>query len=600
MKKAAMMGHPTLDETEQLYPSSGFTPINQHSDTALIFPEHKPTTADKPRAQKRQKTQSSAATTASKPKRAASAKKPRRAKTAAQSDNQNVFQGLSRTKPTSSGDEALRAKAGLFNGDILLKQSPGQRNLGGTPFVYGVEPARSGFGDRIQAAHPTVPDNVVNEATPPTPPKSDEVEAEHHPNKQLNDHNSTTERQVNSNFNLEPFIQENVEVNSSITVRDFGVPPFTQASPPPLRDPKSPESMIPNKLLKYGDFKHGGQGRGDEFPMDDECTEETMQSIAGQAKEETPDLDWRPQDLSDDTSWPGAISDTDGVIIYDEDTTMVMSDVIDVPSSPPRNPQYSSILTHVPGNTIPDRASLSQGSENCFNDNDLDDGLTDLLVDDSKSLQVTSPVTLGKRSLSPKLQWLPPKIYTPKKMSQIPVSITDDPHVVPANPNDNAIPFIRPPFPKAVRDRSPILGLNNRTVLRVCFRIGEALNAAAKASRTNVDAVIELYARVASSSREASGGYKQFFQFVDLFTDKPPYLSGTYTFWKDVALWNNDSKELVGEPGGGKMVRVLGRIKRKQPVHVQGSGVEMAVLSIWEANWEDIGVAKGVVCHTKS
>ena len=69
----------------------------------------------------------------------------------------------------------------------------------------------------------------------------------------------------------------------------------------------------------------------------------------------------------------------------------------------------------------------------------------------------------------------------------------------------------RPPFSKAVQNRSPILGLTDRTVLRICFRIGEALNAAAVALRENVDAIIEFYARVVSSSREASGGYKQYF-----------------------------------------------------------------------------------------
>ena len=608
MKKAAMMDHPTLDEiSEQSYPTpvvSGFTPINQHTDTALIFPEHKnavtkPTTADKPGAQKRRKTQLSAATTATKPKRTASARKTRKAKTAAQLDSQNVSQGLKRTKPTSSCDGTLRTKAGSFIGDSPLEQVPGQRSVGGTPLVYGVQSARPGLGDRYQAAYPTFRDNALNGATPPTPPKSDEVEAENHSNRQLHDQNSTTEQQANVNVDLEPFVQENAELNASIIYRDFGVPPFTQVSPAPIQDPSSPEYVIPNKIPNTGDFKHRGQGNKDEFPMDDKCLEEMMHTMAGPAKKIS-GLDWRPQGLSDDVLCSGIMSDSDGVIIYNENTTTVMSDVIDVPSSPPRNSQSSNILTHVSGNTNPDRARLSRGSENCFNDNDLDDGLTDLVVDEAKSLQPTSPVTPEKQSLSPKLQWLPPKTYRPTKKSQIPVSLTGDPDVVPANVNNDVSPFIRPPFPKAVRDRSPILGLNNRTVLRVCFRIGEALNAAAVASRTNVDAVIELYARVASSSREANGGYKQSFQFADLFTDKPPCLSGTYSLWKGVALWDNDSKELVGEPGGGKMVRVLGRIKRKQPGQGQGSGVEMIVLSIWEADWEEVGVAKGVICHAES
>ena len=608
MKKAAVMDHATLDEISEKFDQaptvSGFTPINQHSDTDLIFPEHKnaatkPTAADKPKDQKRRKTQPSAATTVSKPKKAATAKKPRKAKTAVQLDNQNIFQGLSRTKPTSSGNGALRAKAGSFIRDRSLEQIAEQRDVGGTPVVHGLKAARVGLGDKYQAAYPTGRDNVLNEATPPPTPKSDENEMEDYSNQRLHDQNSTAEQQVNQNVSLAPLIKKTSEFNSSITVRDFGVPPFTQADPAPFQDLSSPEKILPNELLKSGDLRHAGEGRQDEFPMDDEWLEDMMRPMLGPAKEEISDLDWPPQDLSDGTLWPDAVSDPDGVIIYDENTTMVMSDVIDVPSSSPRKSQSSSILTHVPGNTTTYRARLSQGSENCFDDNDLDDGLTDLVVDESKTFQVTSPVISEKRSSSPKLQWLPPKTYTPTKLSQTPVSLTNDPHISPAHSNNDALPFIRPPFPKAIHDRSPILGLTNRTVLRVCFRIGEALNAAAVASRTNVDAIIELYARVARSSREASGGYKQFFQFADLFTDKPPYLNGTYTFWKGVALWDNDSKELVGERGRGRMVRVLGRIKRKQPVQGQGSGgVEMAVLSIWETEWEDVGVAKGIVCHT--
>ena len=352
----------------------------------------------------------------------------------------------------------------------------------------------------------------------------------------------------------------------------------------------------------------------DGFPIGDECFEEMMQSMpipTGKECNEPLGSDRRPQDFSDDTShvdeqlgndqshWPGVIQESDGVVVYDEDPRAVASNIDEVPSSPQRSSQASCILTHVTGNANPDRVILAEGSENCFDDNDLDDGLIDLMVDESKSLPVTYPMTPAtpeKRPLSPKLQWLPPKTYTPARSSQIPVSLTDDPHLVPVNSNGDALPFMRPSFPKSIRDRSPVLGLTNRTVLRICFRIGEALNAAAVASRTNVDAIIELYARVVFSSREAGGGYKQFFQFGDLFTDKPPYLIGAYTFWKGVGLWDNDSKELVGEQGRGKMVRVLGRIKKKEPGQGQEPGVEMVVLSVWEVDWEDIGVAKGIAC----
>ena len=266
-------------------------------------------------------------------------------------------------------------------------------------------------------------------------------------------------------------------------------------------------------------------------------------------------------------------------------------------SSPqlPSSQQQPGILTHVSGNDGKAKhknVKQAEGSENCFDDDDLDEKLMYLPAESSDTIQQSTPLTSPEKPPTPKLQWLPPKVYIPAKSSQIPVSPTDIPHLVPFNINGEPLPFARPPFPKPIRDRSPILGLTNRAVLRTCFRIGEALNAAAVASRTNTDAVIELYARIIDSERETDKGFKQFFQFGDLFTEKPPYLSATYSLWKGVGLWDMDSKMFLGEAGRGKMARALGRIKKRE----QGGGCEMVVLSIWEVDWEDVGITKGIVC----
>ena len=635
MREAARMDNALLDEDLGDLCSApkvaGFTPINHggYFDTAPIDSEHDNATirsiaADKPRAPKRRKTQASAATTPSKPKNTAVSKKTRRAKTAAQVDYQDISKGLLRTKPTSSGDGALRAKARLPIAGVSSEQNLDRRRVDDTPGEFEVKPAPSGFADKYQSAYPTNLGNV-NHATPsspPTPPNSDEVGADLYQNNQSRDQDSATKRHASPVKNAERIVQENSGFDGSIKIRDFGAPPFTQTSPLTLREPGSqravmadefgPLDSVSNDHFGVGDIKYGDHNGSDDFPMDDDCLEELMQSTAVRAQEESLCSDWRPQEFSDDTLWideqPGndqshsseAVPEPNREVIYDEDPASVMSDVINVPSSPSWGSQASCILTHATGKAEADCARTSEGSENCFDDRDLEDGLIDLTVDESKSLQNTSPVITSKRPLSPKLQWLPPKTYTPAKSSQILGSSTNDIHLMPVNFSGNALPFMRPPFPKAIRDRSPILGLSNCTVLRTCFRIGEALNAAAAASRTNVDAIIELYARVVSSSREASGGYKQFFHFGDLFTDKPPYLSGTYTFWKGVDLWNVDSKTFVGDQGRGKMARVLGRIKRKEPVQGQISGIEMAVLSIWEVDWEDIGIAKGIVCAKQS
>ena len=564
MREAAKIDNQMLDELSDTPIVSGFTSVNKPAccGTAPTFPEHddnpiESKTVSKPRAPKRRKTQLPAPPKESRPRQVSKSKKVNSAKTTGQADYLDISQK-----------------------------------------------------------------NVLIEATPPTPRKREQVQVELECNDQSYGQDLTPERQAGPRVDVQPSLDETLKSDGSLTVRDFGVPPFTQTSPLTLQDWNAEETKLKDEFdrrdsasgnsFKDDDTKGGEHSREEEFPMDDVCLEEMMQSIPVPAEEKPLGSNWQPQDLSYDTllddgqllddksHWPGAIPELDGRIIYDDDRTSTASNIIDVPSSPGLSSQASCILTHVTGNANPDRARTSEGSENCFDDYDLDDGLIDLTVDESQHLRVT-PETPAKRPLSPKLQWLPPKTYTPAKPSQIPVSSHhESPQLLPVDSDGDILPFMRPLFPKPVRDRSPILGLTNRTVLRICFRIGEGLNAAAVASRTNVDAIVELYARIVSSSREASGGYKQLFQFGDLFTDKPPYLSGLYTLWKGVRLWDNDSKELTGEQGRGKMVRVLGRIKKKEPRHEQGPAVEMIVLSIWEVDWEDIGVAKGIACPKES
>ena len=208
----------------------------------------------------------------------------------------------------------------------------------------------------------------------------------------------------------------------------------------------------------------------------------------------------------------------------------------------------------------------------------------------NQSSSPTTPATIG----SPKLQWLPPKNYTPRPPVPLryPKQAIDASHTIISETQGTILPFVRPSFPKSVRDRSPIVGLTNHTVLRTCFRIGEALNAAAAASRSNTEAIIELYARVLYSERRVESVSQQF-QFSDLFTmSKPPYLSGTYDLWKSSDLWEHDSKAFLGLGGQGRIARVVGRIKRND----KGLGCKMTILSIWEASWEDIGWVKGIVC----
>ncbi|KAL9039387.1 MAG: hypothetical protein Q9214_004901 [Letrouitia sp. 1 TL-2023] len=165
-------------------------------------------------------------------------------------------------------------------------------------------------------------------------------------------------------------------------------------------------------------------------------------------------------------------------------------------------------------------------------------------------------------------------------------------HFVDFNADGSPIPFIRPPFPNPIDPRSPIVGLHPRTVLRTCFRIGEALNAASVALRSDFEAIIELYARVLHSERPRDS-VKQHFHLADLFTGgKPPFLQGTYSLWKGQKLWDMDAAAFLGETGKGKMARLVGRIRPDE----NRKALEMLILSVWEIDWEDVGIAKGMVC----
>ena len=153
-------------------------------------------------------------------------------------------------------------------------------------------------------------------------------------------------------------------------------------------------------------------------------------------------------------------------------------------------------------------------------------------------------------------------------------------------------PVTRRPFPSAILDRSPIFGATNATVLRTCFRVGEALNVGSHAVRTNKSVFIELFARVASSWREEKPTRKQYFVFQDLYHDKAPHVEGTYALWDQSLLWDADSRALLEAREDGIICRVLGRMKR------DGTKMRLEVLSIWEACFDDMEYVAGVFAKT--
>ncbi|KAJ4378007.1 hypothetical protein N0V83_000837 [Neocucurbitaria cava] len=150
---------------------------------------------------------------------------------------------------------------------------------------------------------------------------------------------------------------------------------------------------------------------------------------------------------------------------------------------------------------------------------------------------------------------------------------------------ENWKPIVRSPFPEPVRDRSPIIGLSACTMLRTCFRIGEAVNQSCQATKSGKHITIELYARILNSDRTDT---TQNFTFCDLFHAKPPYIKAVYEdiIWKPVQLFDYDSRRLLQE---GRICRCIGTMKQ------EGKAWVMTVLNIWEATSEDIKWVEGIV-----
>lgn len=153
----------------------------------------------------------------------------------------------------------------------------------------------------------------------------------------------------------------------------------------------------------------------------------------------------------------------------------------------------------------------------------------------------------------------------------------------------NHTPIVRPPFPVQVRDRSPIIGLSSKSLLRTCFRVGEALNVGRHAVRNGKPTIIELYARIASSWREPDG-VKQHFVFSDLFHDHPPFMNGVYELWKGVGLWDYESGRFLNPSEQQRICRCIGKTK------INGKKWKFVMLNIWEATWDDVDYAKGIIC----
>jgi hypothetical protein len=273
--------------------------------------------------------------------------------------------------------------------------------------------------------------------------------------------------------------------------------------------------------------------------------------------------------------------------------------------------QLSDTQTHDYDNDFPNHYDTAHNpvlASSKFDDEDFDDDL-----DDAELLQLTSDMidgishglpsspdkfqishraydddeqAPGSSAIAPILVEQPSTKRTAKKFVS-PITLTT--RLLAATGDINTAvarkPIARPPFPVAVRDRSPIIGLSSSTLLRTCFRIGEVINQAHQASKTGTNIIFELYVRILESKRDDAS---QHFTFCDLFHGKPPYLKAEYDAakWKSVQLFNYDSKRLLHQ---GRIARCMGKMNR------DGKEWRMIVFNIFEVKWQDILWVEGIV-----
>ena len=176
-------------------------------------------------------------------------------------------------------------------------------------------------------------------------------------------------------------------------------------------------------------------------------------------------------------------------------------------------------------------------------------------------------------------------------------------------------PFLRSNLPQPVPTEAIIPSLVPHRRIPTLFRIAEVYRLLATFSPTFPPQRIELYATIVSSQR----GYHteaQEFTFADLFFPyRPPYLRGTYSDWHLCELFDEDSAPFLDAAERNKLCRAIVRISKKsqnrnsrsrgsswlngprsgQGVEHEIDTLEVDILSIWEATWEDVEYVKGIV-----
>ncbi|KAI2784307.1 hypothetical protein F4815DRAFT_208694 [Daldinia loculata] len=291
----------------------------------------------------------------------------------------------------------------------------------------------------------------------------------------------------------------------------------------------------------------------DEYPLDSDLMEEDMAYLLGTALDNVQEAHIPPSSVAQ---------------AWDRDSRSAV--------------EYDSTLQH----SSPNELSASHIVDMAENPNSNQDDLLDEDVDWNVVYTMTSTIPNGASSTN--LQ------DTANPLLQEQITRTEELVERDARIEDTTPlkPFVRPPFPEKVRDRSAVSELSPRTVLRTCFRIGELVNQAIHCLNHRQDVVFELFARVTYSSRE-SLQRNQHFQFIDLFKDQLPYPAGVLSNWRVGTQLDRQSAAFLGTRAEPKLCRCVCKPRRDPKVAI---GLTLVVAAIREIDWAHIILAKKTVC----
>ena len=255
-----------------------------------------------------------------------------------------------------------------------------------------------------------------------------------------------------------------------------------------------------------------------------------------------------------------------------------------------------------------------------FDEFDLDENILEDILADDNAEDLTPDSTMltthdSSDVSSPTKPKSPQRALLEGSSSPYPAALFKSPLKLIEAPLRPLSPFLRSNLPQPVPTQAIIPSLVPYRRIPTLFRIAEVYRLLAIFSPTSLPQRIELYATVASSHR----GYHtqaQEFTFADLFfPHRPPYLRGTYSDWHLCELFDEDSAPFLDATERNKLCRAIVQISKKcwnrnsrcrgssslnapkssQGVEYETDALEVDILNIWEAKWEDIEYVKGIV-----